>query len=756
MAQPIQHFSRFTDYDTYLFKSGKHFRLFEKLGSHLETVDGQDGVFFAVWAPNALSVSVIGDFNYWNTQEHPLFPRWDGTGIWEGFIPGVTEGTIYKYSIETIHGERIEKGDPFAFLWENPPKTASIVRGLDYVWRDKSWMDKRSEINGLNKPISVYEVHLGSWRRNVEEDNRSLTYAELAIELVQYVKEMGFTHIELMPVMEHPFFGSWGYQITGFFAPSSRFGNPQEFMALVDACHQAGIGIILDWVPSHFPSDGHGLFRFDGTALYEHEDPRKGFHPDWNSYIFNYGRFEVRSFLISNALFWLEKYHVDGLRVDAVASMLYLDYSRKEGEWIPNHHGGRENLEAIAFLRELNETIYREFPDVQCIAEESTAWPGVSRPTFAGGLGFGMKWMMGWMHDTLDYFKIDPFYRKFHHHQLTFSIVYAFTENFMLPLSHDEVVHGKGSLLGRMPGDEWQKMANLRTLYTYMYTHPGTKLLFMGGEIGQFQEWNHDSSLHWHLLDQPLHAGLNQLMKELNSLYRTEKSLFERSFDGPGFEWIELNDQENCTLVYKRIGSDDSEHLIIALNLTPVPRSDYRIGIDDHIAYVEVFNSDATRFGGSGMINGEKLKIEDAGWHMRNKSLVLTLPPLGAVVIKGVSTLPKLEVVDTSESHNDAETSNTEAGSSKGLDKPKSGTKKSKAAQTLSDGLDKPKSGTKNSKTASSDADGLDKPKSGTKNSKTADSSSEGLDKPKSGTKNSKTTASTSKGLDKPKSGTKN
>lgn len=700
MAQPIQHFSRFTDYDTYLFKSGKHFRLFEKLGSHLETVDGQDGVFFAVWAPNAVSVSVIGDFNYWNPEEHTLFARWDGTGIWEGFIPGLKEGTVYKFSIETIHGTRIEKGDPFAFLWENPPKTASVVRGLDYVWRDKSWMDKRAEINGLNKPISVYEVHLGSWRRNVNEDNRSLTYSELAVELVKYVKEMGFTHIEFMPVMEHPFFGSWGYQITGFFAPSSRFGNPQEFMALVDACHQAGIGIILDWVPSHFPSDGHGLFRFDGTALYEHEDPRKGFHPDWNSYIFNYGRYEVRSFLISNALFWLEKYHIDGLRVDAVASMLYLDYSRKEGEWIPNHHGGRENLEAIAFLRELNESIYREFPDVQCIAEESTAWPGVSRPTFAGGLGFGMKWMMGWMHDTLDYFKIDPFYRKYHHHQLTFSIVYAFTENFMLPLSHDEVVHGKGSLLGRMPGDDWQKMANLRTLFTYMFTHPGTKLLFMGGELAQYQEWNHDSSLHWHLLEQPLHAGLNQLVKELNFLYRAEKSLFERSFDGPGFEWIELNDQENSTLVYKRLGSNEAEHLIIALNLTPVPRNDYRIGIDDHMAYVELFNSDATRFGGSGMINGEKLKTEDTGWQMRSKSLLLTLPPLGAVILKGISTKSLLAPVESKESDESQKPT-----------KPKSGTKKT---SEVPESLDKPKSGTKK-KTATSSSSGLDKPKSGTK-----------------------------------------
>ncbi|HXG31138.1 MAG TPA: 1,4-alpha-glucan branching protein GlgB, partial [Thermodesulfobacteriota bacterium] len=501
--------SLITDHDVYLFKEGSHFRLYNKLGSHTMTVDGMRGTYFAVWAPNAERVSVIGDFNDWESESHPLSVRWDGSGIWEGFIPGIEKGTLYKYHIVSRYNDyRVDKGDPFAFYWETPPKTASIVWDLHYEWSDGDWMRRRHEYNSLKAPFSIYEVHLGSWRRVPEEGNRFLTYREMAHHLADYVKDMGFTHVEFLPVMEHPFYGSWGYQIVGYFAPTSRYGTPQDFMYLVDYLHQNGIGVILDWVPSHFPSDEHGLVYFDGTCLYEHLDRRRGFHPEWNSYIFNHGRNEVRAFLISNALFWLDKYHVDGLRVDAVASMLYLDYARKEGEWIPNVYGGRENLEAVSFIKRFNEAVYGEFPDVQTIAEESTAWPMVSRPVYIGGLGFGMKWNMGWMHDTLKYFSTDPIYRKYNHNHLTFSIWYAFSENFVLPLSHDEVVYGKGSLIGKMPGDEWQRNANLRALLGYMYGHPGKKLLFMGGEFGQWREWVHEESLEWHVLEYGFHRGV--------------------------------------------------------------------------------------------------------------------------------------------------------------------------------------------------------------------------------------------------------
>jgi len=623
--------SLFTEFDIHLFKQGKHYRLFEKLGAHLMEFDKQPGVLFAVWAPNAIEVSVVGDFNHWNSSEHPLNSRWDGTGIWEGFIPNLPKGTHYKFSIKTKDGRRIEKGDPFAKFWELPPRTASIVWDEEYDWKDKKWMKDRAPKNAHTAPFSVYEVHLGSWKK--KENNDSLSYIEMADELVQYVKEMGFTHIEMMPVMEHPYYPSWGYQITGYFAPSSRYGNPQEFRYLIDKFHEAGIGVILDWVPSHFPSDGHGLADFDGTHLYEHHDPRKGFHPDWKSYIFNYGRFEVRSFLISNAIFWLEKYHIDGLRVDAVASMLYLDYSRKEGEWIPNHLGGRENLEAISFLKEFNEAVYKEFPDCVTIAEESTSWSGVSRPTFMDGLGFGQKWMMGWMHDTLKYFGEDPINRKYHHGKITFSLIYAFTENFQLPLSHDEVVHGKGSLISRMPGDDWQQFANLRLLYGYMFTHPGTKLLFMGAEIGQREEWSIQEGIHWGLLGSDLHKGIQKVIADLNKLYTDYPSLYKKQFENDGFEWCEINDYQNSVLSYFRKGEDGEKPLLVLCNFTPEVRKDYRVGVRRKGEWKEIFNSDDQKYGGSGISN-QKVKTDEIHWHGKNQSLSLTLPPLGVIVLE--------------------------------------------------------------------------------------------------------------------------
>ena len=630
MTKVITH-SLFTDFDIDLFKAGKHFKLYEKLGAHLIEVDGVKGVYFAVWAPTAQSVSVVGDFNYWTQGEHLLQVRWDSSGIWEGFIPHIDKGALYKYKIQSnIDGIVTEKADPFALYCEKPPHTASVVWDLDYSWKDDNWMNSRKESNKLDKPYSVYEVHLGSWKRG--DHNRFLTYLELADDLVDYVKETGFTHVEFMPIMEYPYDPSWGYQLTGYFAPTSRFGKPQDFMVLVDKLHQAGIGVILDWVPSHFPDDAHGLGFFDGSNLYEHPDRRKGYHPDWKSLVFNYGRNEVRAFLISNAVFWLQHYHADGLRVDAVASMLYLDYSRNEGEWEPNIFGGRENLDTISFLKKFNEVIYANFDGVQTIAEESTSFPMVSRPTFTGGLGFGMKWMMGWMHDTLKYFQKETVYRKYHQNDLTFSMTYAFTENFMLPFSHDEVVHGKSSIANKMPGDEWQKFANLRLLYGYMFTHPGTKLLFMGAEFGQSDEWNFEESLDWHLLQYDYHSGIKKIITDLNQLYRSQPALYEKQFSGDGFEWINYSDHQNAVLTYIRKGNNPDENIIIACNFTQVLRENYKIGISKKGNLKEIFNSDASIYGGSGVGNSNSLKTESVPYDGRDYSVELTLPPLSVTV----------------------------------------------------------------------------------------------------------------------------
>ena len=630
----VQTYSLFTDFDIDLFKAGKHFRLYEKLGAHLIEVDGVKGVYFAVWAPSARTVSVVGDFNYWIQGENALQVRWDSSGIWEGFIPGIEQGATYKYKIQSNNGGIItEKADPFAFYCEKPPHTASVIWDLDYKWKDKKWMQTRKEHNDLNKPYSVYEVHLGSWKRHGEE-NRFLTYLEYAEDLVKYIKETGFTHVEFMPVMEYPYDPSWGYQLVGYFAPTSRFGNPQDFMVLVDKLHQAGIGVILDWVPSHFPEDAHGLGFFDGSNLFEHPDRKKGYHPDWKSLVFNYGRNEVRSFLISNALFWLHHYHIDGLRVDAVASMLYLDYSRNEGEWEPNEFGGRENLDTISFLKDFNEAVYANYDGVQTIAEESTSFPMVSRPTFAGGLGFGMKWMMGWMHDTLEYFQKETVYRKYHQNDLTFSMTYTYTENFMLPLSHDEVVYGKKSIAGRMPGDEWQKFANLRLLYGYMFTHPGTKLLFMGSEFGQSNEWDFQNSLDWHLLQYPFHDGIKKTITKLNELYKTQPALHEKQFSPEGFEWINYSDHENAVMSFIRKGNNPKDDLIIVLNFTQVVRENYQIGIPKSGKLIEIFNSDDTDFGGSGVKTNKKLDVNINPYDGKEYSASLTLPPLGAIVFK--------------------------------------------------------------------------------------------------------------------------
>lgn len=633
MNKVIPH-SLFTDFDIDLFKSGKHFRLYEKLGAHLISVDGVKGVYFAVWAPSAHSVSVIGDFNYWTGGKNELQVRWDSSGIWEGFIPNVEKGSTYKYKIQSnTSGIVAEKADPFAFYCEKPPHTASVVWDLDYKWKDEKWMKTRQNHNGLDKPYSVYEVHLGSWKRHVNQD-RFLTYIEFAEDLVNYIKETGFTHVEFMPIMEYPYDPSWGYQLVGYFAPTSRFGNPQEFMFLVDKLHEAGIGVILDWVPSHFPDDAHGLGFFDGSNLFEHPDRRKGYHPDWKSLVFNYGRNEVRSFLISNALFWLQYYHADALRVDAVASMLYLDYSRNDGEWEPNMYGGNENLDTISFLKEFNEAVYSNYEGVQTIAEESTSFPMVSRPTSIGGLGFGMKWMMGWMHDTLEYFQKETVYRKYHQNDLTFSMTYAFSENFMLPLSHDEVVYGKKSIAGRMPGDEWQKFANLRLLYGYMFMHPGTKLLFMGSEFGQSSEWNFEGSLDWHLLQYPFHEGVKKLITDLNHLYKTQPALYEKQFSSEGFEWINYSDHQNAVISFIRKGNILKEEVVIACNFTQVIRENYRIGLPRKGKLTEIFNSDAAIYGGSGVANSKKITIAAMPYDGRDYSAELLLAPLSVSVFK--------------------------------------------------------------------------------------------------------------------------
>ena len=623
-----------TEQDIYHFREGTHFQAYDKLGAHpVADADTKRGTRFAVWAPNASAVSVIGDFNHWRRGQHRLSSRADSSGIWEGVVEGVGPGALYKYHVVSRHGGyAVDKSDPYAFRTELPPRTASMVWDLAYTWGDAAWMQRRAAANALGSPWSIYELHLGSWRRVPGERNRFLSYRELAPAVADYALDVGFTHVELLPVMEHPFYGSWGYQVTGYFAPTARYGAPQDFMYFVDHLHQRGVGVILDWVPSHFPSDEHGLARFDGTHLYEHADPRQGFHPEWNSSIFNYGRAEVRNFLASSALFWLEKYHIDALRVDAVASMLYLDYGRRAGEWIPNRFGGHENLEAVEFIKQLNLAAYRDHPDTQTIAEESTAWPMVSRPTYLGGLGFGLKWNLGWMHDTLKYLQQDPVFRKYHHSRLTFSIWYGFSENFVLPLSHDEVVHGKGSLIGRMPGDEWQQFAALRLLYGYMWTHPGKKLLFMGGEFAQRREWHHDESLEWHVLQYPLHAGVQRWVRDLNQLYRATPALYELDFSEAGFAWVDCADADISVVSYLRMGSAGLPVLVVC-NFTPVPRPDYLLGVPRAGRWREALNSDATEYGGSGQGNLGGVAAEGVAAHGQPQSLRVWLPPLAVLVL---------------------------------------------------------------------------------------------------------------------------
>lgn len=624
--------SLFSDFDIELFNAGFHTGLYEKFGSHLITVDKKEGTYFAVYAPAASSVEVIGDFNYWQGQDHKLKVRWDGSGIWEGFIPGVGKGTLYKYRIYSNADDQVrEKSDPYARLYEMPPKTASVVWEDEYQWDDLEWLKNRADTNNLNAPMTVYEVHLGSWKKS-KDGSRSLHYDELATDLVDYVKELEFTHVEFLPVMEHPYYPSWGYLCTGYFAPSSRYGNPELFKVLVDKLHQANIGVILDWVPAHFPSDEYALANFDGTAVYEHPDRQKGFHPDWNSLIFNFERPQIRSFLLSSARFWLDQFHADGLRVDAVASMLYLDYSREEGEWSPNMYGGNEYLAAADFLRTLNKSMYHDFPDIQMIAEESTAFPGVTKPVDSNGLGFGLKWMMGWMNDGLEYFSKDPIHRKYHHHEISRSLTYAFSENYLLPLSHDEVVHGKGSLFEKMPGDEWQKMANLRLLFLSMYTHPGQKLLFMGCEFGQTSQWNVDSALHWDLLNYSSHQGLKEWVKALNHTYRNEEALYKLNYVPEGYEWIDYSDNENTVLVFMRKSED--EYVIVVQNFSPVVRHNYRIGVPAYSTFKEIVNSDASVFGGSNVLNAEMINAEKIESHGRAQSICLTLPPLGGMILK--------------------------------------------------------------------------------------------------------------------------
>jgi 1,4-alpha-glucan branching enzyme len=634
-AKPVWNYSILHDADVQTFAAGTHYDLYRKLGNKPLHVLGRDGFYFAVWAPNATRVSVIGTFNGWQRDEHVLYPRLDRSGIWEGFIPDVRKGDLYKYHIVGFEDRVTVKGDPFANYWELRPATSSIAWEMDYEWNDAAWMKTRAKNNALDSPWSVYEVHLASWMRPDPGDEESYnTYHQIAERLVPYVKEMGFTHVELMPVMEHPFDGSWGYQVTGFFAPTARFGEPEGLMHMIDAFHQAGIGVILDWVPSHFPYDAHGLYLFDGTHTYEYADMRKGFHPDWNSYIFNYKRGEVKSFLISGARFWFDLFHIDGIRVDAVSSMLKLDYSRNEGEWEANEYGGNGNLEAIAFIKDLNETIFRDFPDTQTIAEEATDWPGISKPTFAGGLGFGMKWMMGWMHDTLDYFKIDPLFRKDHQDKLTFSMMYFFDENFMMPLSHDEVVHGKSPMLYKMPGDEWQKFANLRTLYTYMWTHPGGRLLFMGNEIGQTSEWNYKSEIPWHLLQFAPHKGLQRCVRDLNRILKAAPALYGRQFKPEGFEWVDLGHRAESVIVYRRKGPSAADDLLVLLNLTPVVRWDWELTVNGKADWRELFNSDRAFYGGTGEVYNPSIRSEPIGEEEGKTKLILNLPALGAIILK--------------------------------------------------------------------------------------------------------------------------
>src|SRR4051794_850485 len=616
--------------DVYLIGEGRHEELWERLGAHVREVDGVQGTSFGVWAPSGRAVSVVGDFNYWDGRVHPMRSL-GASGVWEVFLPGVGHGAVYKYEILAPDGELRLKADPVAFATEVPPKTASVVWDPRHEWADQEWLESRRQTMQLDRPVSIYEVHIGSWRLNPMEDNRSLSYLELADELAAYVLDMGFTHIELLPVMAHPFSGSWGYQVTGYFAPSPRFGTPDDFRAFVDRLHGHGLGVILDWVPAHFPRDEFALARFDGTALYEHEDPRRGAHPDWGTLVFNYGRHEVRNFLVANALFWLRDYHADGIRVDAVASMLYLDYSREEGQWVPNQFGGNEDLDAVGFLKELNEVVHGREPGTVSAAEESTAWPGVSRPTYLGGLGFGFKWNMGWMHDTLAYFQQDPVYRRWHHHELTFSLVYAFTENFILPLSHDEVVHGKGSLINKMPGDWWQKRANLRALYAYMWAHPGKKLLFMGQEFAQGAEWSEERSLDWHLLESGDHAGIQRLVRDLNHAYRAEPAMWELDFEPSGFYWIEANDAANNVVAFARRNSDGEHVVVFVANLSPVPRTGYRLGLPRAGRWREAVNSDSRFYGGTDTVNYGGVIAEPLGWHSQPFSAELSLPPLGVL-----------------------------------------------------------------------------------------------------------------------------
>ena len=626
--------SAISEFDLYLLAEGTHYRAYEKLGAHLTGKDGKRGVQFAVWAPNAKRVSIIGDFNNWNPNAAIM--NSSTAGIWEGFVPDIGQGASYKYHIESRYRDyKVDKADPYGFASEIRPETASRVWNLDnYSWHDESWMKNRTNTNSLGSPLSFYEVHLGSWKRALEEGNRWLTYRELAPLLADYVHDAGFTHIELLPVMEHPFDGSWGYETLGYFAPTSRFGTPDDFMYLVDYLHQRGIGVVLDWVPAHFPKDEAGLGYFDGSHLYEHEDPRQGEHPDWNTFVFNYGRNEVQNFLISNALFWMDKYHVDGLRVDAVASMLYLDYGRREGQWIPNRFGGKENLDAVHFLRTLNEHVYGAYPDTMMIAEESTSWPQVSRPIYLGGLGFGLKWNMGWMHDVLNYTSQDPVFRNYHHNEITFSLVYAFAENFVLPFSHDEVVYGKGSMIRKMPGDDWQKFANLRLLYGFMFGHPGKKLLFMGDEFGQWSEWNHDASLEWNLLEHPSHAGLKRWVRDLNTLYRGEPLLHTMDFNSAGFEWVDCKDFQRSIISFLRRGQNSNDQLLFVCNFTPVVRQNYRVGVPLEGHWKEILNSDAPLYGGSGQGNFGGLSTVPLPIHGRPFSLNMTLPPLGIVIFR--------------------------------------------------------------------------------------------------------------------------